>query len=171
MKEYTYLQGMSKFTQNILASAFAQAVQEATFSPRNYKLLVEVTVVTTISYVAHAFRSNNWPDPRLDRDGKTCFLLQKEFRGYKNTNAKVKKQKALPLSVWRKLHNLAHSNKDKAISWLLIGAIFFAMRSCEYLKTGPEESKQTKIIRLRNIIFKKDGKNVDHSDGDLPSVT
>ena len=96
--------------------------------------------------------------------------MQEQFRGYKNTDAKVKKQKALPLSVLRKLHNLAHSDKDKAISWLLIGAIFFAMRSCEYLKTGPEESKRTKIIRLRNINFKKDGKNVDHSDGDLPSA-
>ena len=54
--------------------------------------------------------------------------------------------------------NLAFSDQDKAIVWLLIGAIFFAMRSCEYLKTGPEGSKRTKIIRARNIKFKKNGK-------------
>ena len=62
------------------------------------------------------------------------------------------------MSVLRKMLDISDSSRDKALSWLLIGAIFFAMRSCEYLKTAPEESKRTKMIRLRNIVFKKNSK-------------
>ena len=44
------------------------------------------------------------------------------------------------------------------MAWLFIGVIFFAMRSCEYLQTGKEEtSKKTKIVRIKNIQFKKEG--------------
>ena len=38
------------------------------------------------------------------------------------------------------------------------------MRSCEYLETRyAEESKRTKILRCRNITFKKNGRILDHS--------
>ena len=41
--------------------------------------------------------------------------------------------------------------------------VFFAMRAYKYLKTNhQEDSKRTKIIRLRNIIFKKKDKILDH---------
>ena len=69
------------------------------------------------------------------------------------------------------------SEKDRAISYLLIGAIFFAMRSCEYLKTCQvEDEKQTKILCLRNFTFKKDGRVEDLlspslEDADLIIVT
>ena len=58
--------------------------------------------------------------------------------------------------------DLAMTNKEKSLSWLCIGAFFFAMRSCEYLKsTHKEDSKRTKIIRLRNIRAKKNGRALD----------
>ena len=80
-------------------SAFAQAMQEAHFSPTNRETLVEGTVCATLSYVAQAFRSNNRADPRLDVDGKTCFMLQEQYRGYRNSNGSRDKQKALPMLV------------------------------------------------------------------------
>ena len=47
---------------------------------------------------------------------------------------------------------------------LLKMALFFAMRSCEYLVSKyPEESKRTKIIRLKNVVFKKDTRIIPHS--------
>jgi len=56
----------------------------------------------------------------------------------------------------------AVTHKDLALAWLFIGATFFAMRSCEYLRTNhQEDSKRTKIIRLRNIRFKKQGRLLD----------
>ena len=64
------------------------------------------------------------------------------------------------MSVLRKMLNLASTERDIALAWLQIGAIFFAMRSCEYLKTAKEDSKRTKIIQLGNLCFKKDGKNL-----------
>ena len=170
MSTCLYLNGLSRFTKNIVVSAFAQAIREAAFSSRNTANLVEGTVVSTVSYMAQAFRSNNRPDPRLDNDGKTCFILQEQFRGYKNTDGAVKKQRALPLSVLRKMMKLAVSDQEKASVWLLIGAIFFAMRSCEYLKTGSEESKRTKILRCRNIIFRKNGKLLRQKMDDIASA-
>ena len=51
-----------------------------------------------------------------------------------------------------------------ALTYLLVLALFFAMRSCEYLETRyAEESKRTKILRCKNITVKKDGKILDHS--------
>ena len=59
------------------------------------------------------------------------------------------------MMVLRKMLELSSSKREKSATWLLIGAIFFAMRSCEYLKTGKEENKRTKIIRVGNVTFKK----------------
>lgn len=54
------------------------------------------------------------------------------------------------------MHKTALSNWDIAIVQLLILAFFFCMRSCEFLSTTyKEESKRTKILRLRNLKFKK----------------
>ena len=148
-------------------SAFAQAIREATFSQRNRGELVEGTVNASLSYVAQAFRADNRPDPRLDIDGKLCFLLQEQFRGYRNQDGTKNKQKALPMKVLRKMHELSTTDRDKAIAWLSIGAIFFAMRSCEYLRTAAEETKRTKMIRVGNITFKKNGKVLSHSHPEL----
>ena len=69
------------------------------------------------------------------------------------------------MMVLRKVLDLAESDWQKATAWLLIGAIFFAMRSCEYLNTRTTESeRRTKILRLRNIIFKKNGITLSHTD-------
>ena len=41
------------------------------------------------------------------------------------------------------------------------------MRSCEYLKVHQSEQQRTNIIRLRNIQFFRDGKQLDHSNIEL----
>ena len=66
--------------------------------------------------------------------------------------------------VLRKMMKIANSPREEAISWLLIGAIFFAMRSCEYCKTSGEANKRTKIIRLKNITLKKNNRVLNHTD-------
>ena len=64
--------------------------------------------------------------------------------------------------------NLSITEKDKAKACLLIGAIFFAMRSCKYLKTSVDENKKrTKILRTRNFCFKKHSKVLCHSSSGL----
>jgi hypothetical protein len=75
------------------------------------------------------------------------------------------------MSVLRKMHDLATTEWDKAVTHLLIGAIFFAMRSCEYLVTSSRDgSKRTKIMRVGNIIFKKNGRILAHSDPSLATA-
>ena len=114
--------------------------------------------------MAQAFRASNRLDPRLDLDGKTCFLLQEQWRGYKNIDRNRKKQKALPASVLRKMFEVSTTDWEIALTYLLVLALFFAMRSCEYLETRyAEESKRTKILRCKNITFKKDGKVLNHA--------
>jgi hypothetical protein len=150
--------------RNIIISSFAEAVREATFSPRNQETLVEGTVNATVTFVAQAFRTNSREDPRLDADRKTCFLHQEQYRGYGNQDKARAKQKALPASVLRRMFEWSSSPWEMAVTWLLVLAFFFAMRSCEYLTASyPEESKQTKKLRLKNIIFKKQGRIVPHS--------
>lgn len=104
----------------------------------------------------------------MDEDGETCFLLKEQYRGYKNEDATRKKQKALPMMVLRKMWEIATTEWESAVAWLLIGAIFFAMRSCEYLETTAEESnRRTKILRLKNFKFRVNGKMVDWQGDDL----
>jgi hypothetical protein len=75
------------------------------------------------------------------------------------------------MMVLRKMLEVSETPWQQATSWLLIGAIFFAMRSCEYLNTNtPEADRRTKILRLRNIIFKKDGITIAHSSPNLESA-
>ena len=71
------------------------------------------------------------------------------------------------MMVLRKLLSLANSEREEAVAWLLIGAIFFAMRSCEYLHTTGEETKRTKIVRVGKIIFKKGSRILPHSSEQL----
>ena len=60
------------------------------------------------------------------------------------------------------MHDLAISEREKATAWLLTGAIFFAMRSCEYLRTASESTKRTKVLRVGNITFKKGSSVIPH---------
>ena len=47
---------------------------------------------------------------------------------------------------------------EKAVTHLLILALFFAMPSCKYLETRyPKEGIQTKILRCKHFLFKKNG--------------
>jgi hypothetical protein len=85
-------------------------------------------------------------------------LLSRQFRSYRNDDPKEIQQKALPFIVLRELAKRQVSELDKAISQLTICAGFFACRSCEYLKVPRREMKRTKLLRLRNIRFFKDGR-------------
>ncbi len=48
-----------------------------------------------------------------------------------------------------------------------VAAYFFACQSCEYLKVSQDQKQQTNILKLRNIRFFKDGKQVHASSPDL----
>jgi hypothetical protein len=64
--------------------------------------------------------------------------------------------------VLREVAKLQVTETQRAISQLVIGAFYFAMRSCEYLKVSQAEKRRTAIILLRNIRFLKDKRQLPH---------
>ena len=73
------------------------------------------------------------------------------------------------MMVLRNILELTVSEREKAIAWLLIGALFFSMISFEYLRVAPEETKTTKRIRVGNVVFKKGNRVIHHNDPYLRS--
>ncbi len=68
-------------------------------------------------------------------------------------------------SVIRKFYQLSISPRDKALCELFIGAFFFAMRSCKYIKVqGP---RKTKLLSLKNIRYFQGNRLLKHSDSNL----
>ena len=119
-------------------------------------------------------------DPRLSNDGKTAISIRRILAGFKALDSNDSRQKAIPISVIRQAHKLYSNSKDPhavAISQLIVGAFFFAMRSCEYSKTtSPTESKRTKIVSIGDIRFFRKSKLVHHNDhtlidADIVSIT
>ena len=175
-----FLDHFTRWQRNILISAFAQYLRDklfdsnahtqpattppATLCQTNEPTLRAGTINGALSDVAQSFRAANRPDPRLDDDLKSCFLLQQQSRGYSNLDPNTTQQKALPIAVLRYMRQHSSSHKGLAMADLCIGAIFFAMRSCEYSKTCSNlESKRTKILCIRNLRFFHHGKEIPHT--------
>jgi hypothetical protein len=62
--------------------------------------------------------------------------LARQVKGMKNNDPGEKKQKALPVCIYREIYRQAQSplddSQDKTIAWLQVLAFFFCMQSCEY---------------------------------------
>jgi len=80
------------------------------------------------------------------------------------------------LSVFQHMWNNRLTTRNKVIGELTTGALFFGMRSCEYLKVeGPRKSK---LLRIKNLRFfhhrteiKKTAKNQDIFNATTISIT
>ena len=109
-----------------------------------------------------------YPNPSINDDGLPAFILQREFRSFKNTDPE-EKQKAIPISVISELIHRDGTDLEQATGELAIIGIFFAMRSCEYLKVAKPDQQRTKILRLRNVRFFRgvDQLSYDHRELDL----
>jgi len=127
-------------------------------STKGHAELVASTCRTAVDGVATAFIAAEEPDPRLDSDGKTSFLLLQQFKGYKNNDPGKQSQQCLPFSLLKKMF-------ERSVTLLAIFIVFrrlkllgffFAMRSCENFKVSGE--RRTHPIRKRNMVFRKDGR-------------
>ncbi len=74
------------------------------------------------------------------------------------------------MSVISALAKQQLSELDRAIVQLTGLGMFFAFRSCEYLKVSQAEQLQTEQLCMRNICFFKDGDIVAHTHPDLEFV-
>ena len=154
-----------QWCRTLILAAFAQAMREASFSHDSFDTLAEGTIRAAVDNVAQNFRANNRPDPRVDDGGRLHHILQQQYKGYKNMDKHQVQQKALPLIVLRKLFENKSTVENIATAQLCIGAIFFAMCSCKYLKSSvAEEKRKTQTLRIPNLRFYKKGRILKHSD-------
>ena len=106
--------------------------------------------------------------------GSMPLSLKRQLDAYKANDPNETRQKAVPLSVINKVSQLFSKSKDElssACAELIVGAFFFAMRSCEYSKTtSPNESTTTKLLTLQNIRFFKNSSIIPHESPDLYSA-
>ncbi|GKY96053.1 hypothetical protein MPSEU_000565500 [Mayamaea pseudoterrestris] len=156
----------------LLFLAFVQSVRNGNYSsPRNGNpFLVAGSVQSTINGVAKAFKAAGHPDPRKNEGGDTFLVLERLYKGYKNLDPSTRHQMALPMSLMRKLIMERSDNPAYSHFQLLVGlAVFFAMRSCEYLciQKGDKVERRTLPIRACDITFWKDGKKLPHNSSSL----
>ncbi len=166
IQDDNYLAFFSQEDRHVLIGAFAMAPRDVRFSKPPHERLAAGTVQDSIQYVCSTFRENGHPNPTFDEDGKLAFILQQEFRSFKNSDLKEKHQKTIPLSVISEVNKRNSSKLKRATGQLATLAIFFAMCSYEYLKVQQAEQQRTEIIRRRNIRFFKGNEQLeqDHPD-------
>jgi hypothetical protein len=115
-------------------------------STKGHAELVASTCRTTVDGVATAFIAADEPDPRLDSDGKTSFLLLQHFKGYKNNDSGKQSQECLSFSLLKKMFErpVAHLAIFIVFHQLMLLGFFFAMRSCENFKVSGERQTHDK---------------------------
>ena len=122
--------------------------------------MAESTIRSSISSLVSSFRESGRPNPTKDEDMELGWVLHRLFRAFKNDDPKIAHQKAVPISVISELGKRQNTETERSLAQLTVAAYFFACRSCEYLKVPQDEKRRTEILRLRNIRFFKDGKEV-----------
>jgi hypothetical protein len=113
--------------------------------------------------MAAAFRSHGYPNPSHDAHGELDWNLARQYRSYKLNDPKKIQQKAVPLSVISLIAQVNMTDLQCATAQLVIGAFFFACRSCEYLQVPKPEEKKTKILMLADIAFFKNDVKLPHT--------
>ena len=78
-------------------------------------------------------------------------FLVRQMSGYIDADSSEKQEKALPVTVFRKLMENTFTPMDIALGELATGAFFFGMRSCEYLNV--KGTRKTKQLRIGDIRF------------------
>lgn len=110
-----------------------------------------------------AFWSNGHQNPTRDGNRLLAWPLSCQYRAYKNDNPKEVQQKAIPLCIITSIALKQATELQRVRSQLIIGAFFFACRSCKYLHVPNSADKKTKRLTTGNIIFQHSGAFIPHS--------
>lgn len=79
--------------------------------------------------------------------------ISRLLNSYKKLDPNKRIQQALPTMIFEYMNSNRLSIKNLHISLLATGALFFGMRSCEYLKVNNQSKKLTKLLRIKNFRF------------------
>jgi hypothetical protein len=134
-----FLISFTRSQQNKIIGAFAMALQEGWFSSAAHDTLALGTIRNTISDISATFRENGQPNPTKDNNLQLSFILQCQFRAYKNADPKEHQPKVIPTCVIAKIAKQKLMELQCAISQLTIPAFFFTMRLCENVKVQQQK--------------------------------
>ena len=168
MSDDFFLQRFNRNDKHRILGSFMQKVREKNFSESTHgnDQLVADSCRSALQGVCTAFITEGYPNPSLDADGKLAFILQRQIRGYRNTDPATRQQKPIPLELLEKMVTRSCTDPGLiAFHQLTIFAFFFAMQSCEYLKTKGE--RRTNPLRMEHLVFRKDNKIVPHDEPNL----
>jgi hypothetical protein len=90
------LDSFTRSQQNKIIRAFAMALRQGQYSGKAYDTLALGTIQNTISDISLNFREIGRPNPTKDNDLQLSFILQRQFRAFKNKDPKEKQQKVIP---------------------------------------------------------------------------
>jgi hypothetical protein len=117
--------------------------------------------------VAAVFRENECDNPNFRRRPHCCSTFTGPFTHYKKDDPKEVQQKALPVCILCLILSLKSTELHQAKGELAGGGLFWATRSCEYVKVPKAEQRPMKQLFVRNIAFIKDDKLLEHNSPSL----
>ena len=144
-----------------IVCAFLAAVRRNFFGRTKKETLLAGSVKDTLRHVHQVFRLNGFGDPGADESGRTALRISRILNSYKKEDPNTINQCTIPLLIFKYLKLNVRSTKNRHLSLLAGGALFFGMRSCEYLKTPNADKKQTKLLCVRNFQFMKKNTRMD----------
>lgn len=161
-----FLSHLALQQQTTLLLAFGAAYRKNRFTRKRPNPPGHGTIGAAIDSVAKTYREHGRTSPLHGPSGERLLQVKQFLDGLKNLDPPPKRQKAVPLSMIRAgLTRSSNSPLQQAMSELFCGAIFFAMRSCEYLNV--QGTRRTKLLRVRNIRFYIGRRLLHHSSREL----
>ena len=136
-----YMDELDQQDRIIILGAFAIAVRSGRFLHERHEPLAEGTVKNTISSVVQAFPASGRKKPTRDNNNELSILLLWQFLAYRNNDPKQQQRKAILIFVLAKVTKQQITKTECATAQLTIAALFFACRSCEYLKVPQKEQQ------------------------------
>ncbi|KAI2505693.1 hypothetical protein MHU86_8752 [Fragilaria crotonensis] len=117
------------------------------------------TVRSALDDVAQAYRAHKFVSPVHDSRGRLDAVLAAQLKSYALEDPEPKRPQAIPAAVVAVVARAGATEIQRAVGQLVVGAFFFAMRSCEYSEVNG--NRRTRILRLADLDFRKDGRSVD----------
>ena len=111
-----------------------------------------------LSNICKRFEDEGFKHPVTTSSGLLIPCIERQLQGYRVDNPASKRQAALPLLVFITLWKNNKTPSSEATGQLSVGALYFAMRSCEYSYTS--QDIRTQLLALEDVKFYTNGREV-----------
>jgi hypothetical protein len=159
----TFLIGLPEDANHLLLHSFFSLYHTAKWSvsgdleSRHSEPLVASTLRGAASCLAASFWHIFQPSPlHISGSQNTHPQIKALFRAFDNVDAPTRRKKSITPKLLRKLLSAAGpaalvDTAPAVVADIVIGAYFFAMRSCEYSK--PQTAGHTQCVNLAGLVF------------------